>query len=169
MKRLTLLFTTAIIFTFTTSLCYGTTKNDFEKYDAQGNILPNNAVSWAMVKDRTTGLFWEVKTDDASIHDKNRKFTYVEAEEQLIGKLNNMKFGGFTDWRMPSNDELYSIRKKGAEPYINPLYFPHTTPTPYHSWRLCGSGEIFNEQVKFGKTRLKGKMKPARAVRGKSQ
>ena len=169
MKHITHQLIVLISLLLTTSFCYGTEKNSFTKLDSQGKALPDNSKTWAMVKDNSTQLIWEVKTNDGSIHDKNRLYTYTEAEKQLIGELNSNKFGGFSDWRMPSNDELYSIRQKGAQPYIDSLFFPHTTPTPYHSWRLCGSGEIFNEQVKFGKKRIKGKLKPARAVRGEQQ
>ena len=152
------------------SFCYGDSdKTTFTKLDAQGKSLPDNAETWSMVRDNSTQLVWEVKTDDGSVHDKNNTYTYEDAEEKLIGELNRTSFGGFSDWRMPSNDELYSIRIKGAEPYINNLYFPHTVATSYHSWRLCGTGEIFNEKVKFGKKRMKGKLLPARAVRGKNE
>ena len=164
-----IVFKAIILLLITASLCYGSPeKHDFTKLDAQGGNLPDDAQTWSMVRDNTTQLVWEVKTDDGSIHDKNNTFSYTEAEEKLIGELNRTKFGGFSDWRMPSNDELYSIRIKGSEPYINGLFFPHTVPTAYHSWRLCGSGEIFNEKVKFGKKRTKGSIRQARAVRGKN-
>lgn len=155
---------------FTASFCYaGAEKTIFTKLDAQGNSLPDDAKTWVMVRDNSTQLVWEVKTTDGSIHDMKKTFTYKEAEEKLIGEMNRTKYGGFSDWRMPSNDELYSIRIKGSEPYINGLFFPHTVPASYHSWRLCGSGEIFNEKVKFGKKRNKGELRQARAVRGKSK
>ncbi len=153
-----------------TSLSYGANqKNNFTKLDSDGKILPDNANIWAMIKDNSTQLVWEVKTNDGSIHDKNNRYSYEEAQKKLIGELNETKFGGFSDWRMPSNDELYSIRIKGSEPYINSLLFPHTLPTGYHSWRLCGTGDIFNESVKFGKKRNKGNNRPARAVHGENK
>ena len=164
--------TVFLIIFLSSSLSYAGTENGktvFTKLDAQGQSLPDDAPAWSMVRDNTTQLIWEVKTDDGSIHDKNNTYTYVEAEEKLIKELNTMRFGGFSDWRMPSNDELYSIRLKGSEPYINGLFFPHTAPTTYHSWRLCGSGEIFNENVKFGKKRSKGNIRQARAVRGENK
>lgn len=159
-----------LLLLLTTSLSHAATKEQrFTKLDANGNILPDDAATWAMVKDSTTQLVWEVKTDDGSIHYKNNLYSYNEAEEILIAELNRIKFGGFSDWRMPANEELYSIRVKGAEPYINSKYFPNTLPTEYHSWRLCGSGEIFNEKVKFGKTRSRGSIRPARAVHGENK
>ena len=43
----------------------------YAKLDACGNPLLYTATSWVMVRDNVTGLIWEVKTDDGSVHDKN--------------------------------------------------------------------------------------------------
>jgi hypothetical protein len=43
----------------------------YTKLDAQGNELSSNASSWIMVRDNVTGLIWEIKTDDDSVHDKD--------------------------------------------------------------------------------------------------
>jgi len=45
----------------------------YTKLDASGNDLPDSATSWVMVRDNMTGLIWEVKTDDGSIHPTFRK------------------------------------------------------------------------------------------------
>lgn len=139
----------------------------FIKLDQDGGVLGQTAEQWAMVKDTKTGLLWEVKTTDGSIHDRERTFGYESAKEEFIQVLNSTHFGGFSDWRLPTTDELLSIRAKGSEPYINQIFFPHTVPTSYLSWRKCGSGEIFSERVKFGKIRNSKKDRRVRAVRGK--
>ncbi len=138
----------------------------FAKLDSMGQELPKDAPNWAMVRDNTTGMIWEVKTADGSIHDMNAGYDWDGAQEIFIGQLNQMQFGGFTDWRLPTTDELRSIRVKGSEPYINRDFFPNTVPSSYMTWRKCGSGEIFNEKVKFGKTRNKKTNRQVRAVRG---
>ena len=48
----------------------------YTKLDADGNDLPDTAVSWVMVRDNVTGLIWEVKTDDVSIHDKDNLYDW---------------------------------------------------------------------------------------------
>ncbi|MDA3789060.1 MAG: hypothetical protein PF503_11320 [Desulfobacula sp.] len=45
------------------------------KLDASGNDLADEAISWTMVRDNITGLIWEVKTDDGSVHDKDNTYT----------------------------------------------------------------------------------------------
>jgi len=67
----------------------------YTKLDEKGNPLPDNASTWVMVKDNLTGLIWENKTDDGSIHDKDN--------------CNELTLAGFSDWRLPSREELQSI------------------------------------------------------------
>lgn len=137
----------------------------FVKLDSQGQELPPGAEQWAMVRDKATGLVWEVKTTDGSMHDRDKTFDWEGAHQTFLAELNSTKFGGFSDWRFPTTDELRTIRVKGAEPFINQDFFPNTVSTGYLSWRKCGSGEIFDERVKFGKIRNTKDDRRVRAVR----
>jgi len=141
------------------------TGSGFVKMDGKGQVLPASAEQWAMVKDMATGLIWEVKTMDGSIHDRDRTFDWGDANKTFLDELNNSLFGGFSDWRLPTTDELRTIRVKGAEPFINQEFFPNTIATSYLSWRKCGNGEIYDERVKFGKIRNTKKDRRVRAVR----
>ncbi len=137
----------------------------FVKLDSQGQELSPDAEQWAVVRDKTSGLAWEVKTTDGSIHDRDMTFDWQGAQQGFIAELNSTKFGGFSDWRLPTTDELRTIRVKGAEPFINQDLFPNTVSTGYLSWRKCGSGEVYDERVKFGKIRNTKKDRRVRAVR----
>jgi hypothetical protein len=98
---------------------YGLISRSFSKMDENGNILPDDAGTWAMVRDNVTGLVWEVKTDDESIHDKDNKYHWYNVQTDFITVLKNMNegagFGGFggnndsMSWRLPSRAELLSI------------------------------------------------------------
>ena len=46
-----------------------------------------------------------MKTNDDSIHDRNDAYTWNDAGN-FIAALNDARFGGYTDWRMPSIQEL---------------------------------------------------------------
>lgn len=157
-----------LIFVLGVSLVHAqeqSTEKGFVKLDIQGKELAENAEQWAMVRDRESGLIWEVKTTDGSIHDTERTFSWDGAHDTFLEELNSSKFGGFSDWRLPTTDELRTIRVKGAEPYINQDFFPNTVSTSYLSWRKCGNGDIYDERVKFGKIRNTKKDRRVRAVR----
>ena len=53
---------------------YITNPQSYTKLDANGNDLPDEATEWVMVRDNVTGLIWESKTDDNSIHDKDNTY-----------------------------------------------------------------------------------------------
>lgn len=106
----------------------------FTKLDKDSNCLDLAAVSWCMVKDNLTGLVWEVKTLDDSIHCKDTVFNWKKADKMFIPRINGEKFGGFSDWRLPTTNELLSIVDKDLEnPSIDINFFPNTAPSYYWS------------------------------------
>jgi hypothetical protein len=71
-----------------------------------------------VIKDQKTGLFWEKKSDDGGIHDKDLLFSWSTgapytanglAFTVLLAALNTQKFGGFSDWRLPTITELQTL------------------------------------------------------------
>ena len=106
-----------------------------------------------MVRDNVTGLIWEVKTDDGSVHDKDNQYTWYDSNpatngggmrepretdgtdtEDFIAALNAESFGGSSDWRLPTIKELGSIANLGTDnPAIDAAYFPNTVSSNYWS------------------------------------
>ncbi|MBF0235452.1 MAG: DUF1566 domain-containing protein, partial [Desulfamplus sp.] len=134
---------------------YNLNPMSFTKMDIAGNDLPDNAVEWAMVRDNVTGLVWEAKQakdytpDYSNIHDSDNTYTWYDPNPDtnggvagidggeinpdtldFINALNTKRFGGFTDWRMPTKQELNSILNFGnSDPYkpsVNIEYFKNT-------------------------------------------
>lgn len=139
------------------------------KLDAQGRELPADAAEWVMVRDTAKGLTWEVKTADGSIHDKDNSYSWKEHQKEFIEKLNEEKFGGFSDWRLPEETELQDLVERDKEPpRINEKYFPHTSADVYLGWSLCQDGSLNVSKVNFGPFPPEKKREfRVRAVRGK--
>jgi hypothetical protein len=113
---------------------YGPNLQSFTKLDESGNDLPEEATEWVMVRDNITGLIWEVKTDDDSIHDKDNTYNWYDAQDVFITTLNSQNFGGYADWRLPTVKELIFIFDGDAfDPAINTFYFPNTMSSYYWS------------------------------------
>jgi len=113
----------------------------YTKLDENGNDLADDAIDWVMVRDNVTGLIWEVKTDDGSIHDKDNTYMWHSAQDVFIAALNNTEFGGHSDWRLPNIKELKSIVNYGSyNPSINTFYFPSTVSSYYWS-STTGAGD----------------------------
>jgi hypothetical protein len=109
----------------------------YTKLDTFGNALVDGAAEWAMVRDNVTGLIWEVKTDDGSIHDKDDVYQWktdqesgMVAQDDFIDVLNREEFGGKSDWRLPNIKELTNIVNRDEyAPGINTHFFPNTQYT----------------------------------------
>jgi hypothetical protein len=116
----------------------------YTKLDAHGNDLPDSATEWVMVRDNVTGLIWEVKTDDGSVHDKDNEYTWYNSDaeinggkpgtsgdgtdtEDFIRTLNESSFGEFSAWKLPTIKELiYLTNLQKEKPSINLSYFLYT-------------------------------------------
>ena len=133
----------------------------YTKLDDRGNALPDSAPSWTMVKDNITGLTWEMKTNQDGVknysdpHDADNTYTWYDSNpatnggdagtpgegtdtEDFIKALNDAGYGGYSDWRLPTDKELayivdYSVPFPG--PTIDAGYFPNTAA----SWYWSGS------------------------------
>jgi hypothetical protein len=139
----------------------------FVKLDGAGQPLPADAAEWAMVLDNKTALVWEIRTADGGSRDLNQLYTWAEAEKEYVPMLNQEQFGGFSDWRLPTRDELFTIRAKEQLPNVDPAFFPHTAPSLYWSFYICGDGSFITKKIAFGAEKADGKAH-VRAVRGGS-
>ena len=113
--------------------CYLINPPSFTKLSSTGQELSRTASSWAMVRDNVTGLIWEVKTDDGGIHDWLGTYNWTDAGAVFIDQLNAERFGGYTDWRLPTKKELIYLADYGNfSPAIDDYYFPNTIRWSYY-------------------------------------
>ena len=59
----------------------------YTKLDGSGNVLPDSATTWITVKDNVTGLIWDMRPSSD------------------IESMNDAKWGGYSDWRVPTTIE----------------------------------------------------------------
>jgi hypothetical protein len=136
--------------------------DNYTKLDENGMPLADQSLTyaeqpWRCVQDNKTGLIWEVKTDDGGIHDNEN--TYINTAyyphfstsniglcddpsgdrcntQTLVDEVNAEALCGYTDWRMPTLDEMQALVKGGTEnDTFNPDYFPYIPSLPgnYHT------------------------------------
>ncbi len=131
----------------------------YTKLDGSGHDQPGSATSWVMVRDNVTGLIWEVKTNKDGVknyndpHDADNTYTWYDSNpatnggfagtpgtgtdtEDFIKALNDAHYGGYSDWRLPTLNELFSIVNYSIAnpgPTIDTGYFPNTQPSWYWS------------------------------------
>lgn len=137
---------------------YGSNSFDFTKLDNSGNDLAAGAANWSCVRDNTTGLTWEVKTDDGGLQGKDNTYTWYNANantnggsagvanggscpdtgncdtEKYTSAVNAQGLCGTVNWRMPTKEELRSIVNHATiNPAIDTNYFPNTRVGSYWS------------------------------------
>lgn len=124
------------------------------KLDKQGEAMQPWQGPWSCILDTETGLVWENKTDDETIHDalwtyswyqngkgvENSGDCYFEADRcdtaDLIRRVNQEQTCGLNNWRLPTSHELQSIlynTPKTGEAKIAGDFFSSTKRGDYWS------------------------------------
>ncbi len=117
---------------------------------AQLGLTSLSSAAHSCVRDNVSGLLWEVKTDDGGLRDGQWTYSWYNSaqndnshagtanggichssgrcdSEKYVADVNASALCGFSDWRMPTEDELQGIVHYGRIiPSIDPLYFPNT-------------------------------------------
>ena len=121
-----------------------------------------STVPGGCVLDNVTGLMWEVKTSDGGLRDGSKTYTNYTTEydpNKLYGTasdasgfasaVNAGNLCGYSDWRMPTSEELRSIVVYGvSDPAVDTTWFPNTQSGTY--WTASPNrGRIFMAWVVF--------------------
>lgn len=97
------------------------------------------------VTDIELGLMWKQHSE---IDSHGNRFTWMGAERQAIAS----KFAGYSDWRIPSIDELKSLLVSNHlfPPYIDEHFFPRTgVDSAYWSNSKFSSSNELKRVIKF--------------------
>lgn len=106
---------------------------DITKISDTGQKLPLNSEKWDCVLDNYTGLMWEVKTT-GGLRDVAKDYRWYsldyngghigyfhggENTYSFVQAVNKQGLCSYTDWRLPSKQELHSIVSYGENPQSN--------------------------------------------------
>ena len=158
-----------------------------------------SAVPGGCVKDNVTGLTWEVKTNDGGLRDMWHAYTnydnlaspqfydgfsyinptqvQIDAGTNSVGFVNEVNAAslcGYTDWRLPTSQELQGIVDFGRPTpgyVIESGWFPNTWGTSFWSSTAYGSLAENALRVGFYEANISGSRnrstnQPVRLVRG---
>lgn len=122
------------------------------KIDSDGASVQPWAGPWSCVLDTSTGLLWEIKTDDEGVHDADGTYSwsqdgvgesnqgdcYFDADRcdtaDLVQQSNMEQLCGQANWRLPTVQELSSLIQEPTspgEPAIDSYFFPLTKHGDY--------------------------------------
>jgi hypothetical protein len=115
-----------------------------ERYTTVGNYPITDCV-----KDKTTGLTWEGKTSSgeragsrAYTNFWDMKTTGDAREYAYI--VNDTRLCGYSDWRLPTLDELQGLVTIGVKPTFDASWFPNTQETYWYWSSSPYSGDAGN-------------------------
>lgn len=168
---------------------YGQDKNNFYHYDGHAGFqftrldytgfpapyyyIDNES---HCVWDNTTGLVWEIKTEDGGLRDKDNTYTWFNENrivnnndaglqnggkcsgdiscdsDAYIKAVNKSALCGYTDWRLPTANELlgivdFSVAQPG--PTIDQNYFFETVPDNYLTSDSYSAGSAVVRVISF--------------------
>jgi hypothetical protein len=117
-----------------------------EHYERMGIKGKTTSVDARCAIIKSSGLTWELKTDDGGIHDKDNVYRWggIGAEKtgtiffddwnSLLNATNTEKLCGFNDWRVPTIEELKTlVTSAERKPVIDTSIFSLTQAMPYWS------------------------------------
>lgn len=134
----------------------------FVRLDRNGQPLQQaggQSLTGHCVLDSDTGLIWETKTDDGTLQDTHQTYTWFVPDahsnggfagyanrgqcilancntQAYIDAINDSRLCGYTQWRLPSREELRSLVDYTI-PYPGPVtdqrFFPHAQSQFYWS------------------------------------
>lgn len=172
----------------------------YRAVDATGQILDISVAPGSCTYDEFTHLTWEVKSAAAGLQSRDNTYSWFDPEESHDGELdyrglpdggectgsdcdtasyvaaiNALALCGYSDWRMPTRDELGSIsdpRLNLSPPTINPRYFPNTQKGEYWSGNdyqfQYDAAWVWSFQIGLDRVEWKATPRYVRLVRGEA-
>ena len=126
---------------------------ELQKMSGDGELLKSDNLEWSCVLDEKNSLVWEVKSEDKRLQSSLNTYTWFDGEsgrdngtfskncywgkncntKSYTDDINKRELCSFTDWRLPSRNELNSIVDYygDSDTLINSDFFPNTQMDSY--------------------------------------
>ena len=126
---------------------------DFVKLSNEGEVLDFENSNWSCVLDQKTSLVWEVKGETEGLQYTKNTYTWFDGEtgrgggmyskncfwgegcntKSYINDINEVQLCTYTDWRLPTRDELKTIINYYSDKdiLIDLVFFPNTQKDTY--------------------------------------
>jgi len=126
---------------------------DFVKLSNEGEVLDFENSNWSCVLDQKTSLVWEVKGETEGLQYTKNTYTWFDGEtgrgggmyskncfwgegcntKSYINDINEAQLCTYTDWRLPTRDELKTIINYYSDKdiLIDLVFFPNTQKDTY--------------------------------------
>ena len=125
---------------------------DFVKLSSEGEILDFESSNWSCVLDQKTSLIWEVKGETEGVQYTMNTYTWFDGAtgrknnmyskncywgegcntQSFVDDINEAQLCTYTNWRLPTRDELKTIiNYYGDDILIDLDFFPNTQKETY--------------------------------------
>ena len=125
---------------------------DFVKLSSEGEILDFESSNWSCVLDQKTSLIWEVKGEAEGVQYTMNTYTWFDGDtgrknnmyskncywgegcntQSFVDDINEAQLCTYTNWRLPTRDELKTIiNYYGDDILIDLDFFPNTQKETY--------------------------------------
>lgn len=147
------------------------TSADLLKISKTGKALEFAKVKWACVLDEDSNLYWEVKSAKEGLQYAQNTYTWFDGESgeengeysrhcywaqgcntsAYVEKVNEESLCSFTDWRLPTVDELKTLVDYygDADALIDVVFFPNTQADTYWTSTTVENNEFVAYEVPF--------------------
>ena len=145
---------------------------DFTRLDDKGEQVDGPLTQWSCVRDNVTGLVWEVKSEQAGLHDQDNTYAWYQSAsnggdagdvlgtngscsaapchiENFVQQVNVQGLCGFFDWRLPTHHEVMTLMHYGMDnALIDASFFPYpgTSQGPLWYWTTISAADGVNEE-----------------------
>ena len=126
---------------------------EFKKMSDDGEIIALDSENWSCILDNNSSLVWEVKSKEKGVQYALNTYTWFDGESgrdngtfskncywgkncntlSFVGDINKAELCGYSNWRLPTRDELNSIVDYYGEgdTLIDTHLFPNTQMDSY--------------------------------------